>query len=377
MTPKQRVLAAIEHRQPDRVPIQIYLTPEIEQRLIQYLKTDDLLAAFGVDFRGVEPLYAAPSLRIPAGCDMVDEWGVGYKRVEFGGGAYEEAIYLPLAQMRTLDDVEAHPWPDPDSYDYSTIESQCDAQAEYAICCGGAGIPDILNGVSRGRGMEQVVVDIVTGDPVGTAIIDKRCDILYERCRRMLEAGHGKIDILCLGEDCGNQAGPMFPPDVFDSFFRPRLERFYDLAHRFGAKAMMHSCGNTRKLMPRFIDMGLDVLDAMQPEPPGMIPEEIKAQHGDRLAFCGLISTQKTLPFGSEQECRDEARRTISVMGKGGGYIFAPAHCIQPDTPLENIFAIYEVALGLAPGTFKQRAKRKTGTDSRRFRLLGSAFSAV
>jgi len=108
-----------------------------------------------------------------------------------------------------------------------------------------------------------------------------------------------------------------------------------------------------------------------------MIPEEIKAQHGDRLAFCGLISTQKTLPFGSEQECRDEARRTIRVMGKGGGYIFAPAHCIQPDTPLENIFAIYEVALGLAPGTFKQRAKRKTGTDSRRFRLLGSAFSAV
>ena len=302
MTPKQRVLAAVEHREPDRVPIQIYLTPEIEERLKQYLGTDDLLAAFGVDFRTVEPIYAGAPAPIPAGCDSVDAWGVGYRRVEFGSGAYDEAVYLPLAAMRTLDDVDAHPWPDPDLYDYSTVEAQCDALSEYAICCGGAGIPDILNGVSRGRGMEQVVMDIVTEDPVGTAIIDRRCNILYERCRRMLEAGSGKIDILCLGEDCGNQAGPMFPPDVFDSFFQPRLGRFYDLAHKFGAKAMMHSCGNTRKLMPRFIDMGLDVLDAMQPEPPGMVAEEIKAEHGDKLAFCGLISTQKTLPFGSVQD---------------------------------------------------------------------------
>lgn len=351
MTPKQRVLAAVAHCTPDRVPIQIYLTPEIEQRLKRYLGTDDLLAAFGVDFRTVAPQYADPPLAVPPGCTGVDEWGVGYKTVQFGSGAYDEAVFLPLARMQSLADIEAHPWPDPALYDYSTVEVQCDAVASYAICCGGAGTPDILNGVSRGRGMEQVVMDIVTEDPVGVAIIDKRCDILHEICRRTLEAGKGKIDILCLGEDCGNQAGPMFPPDVFDRFFRPRLQRFYDLAHQFGAKVMMHSCGNTRKLMPRFIDMGLDILDAMQPEPPGMVPEEIKAQHGDRLAFCGLISTQQTLPFGSEQQCREEARHRIRVMNQNGGYIFAPAHCIQPDTPLENIFAIYEEALGVEPHT--------------------------
>ncbi len=360
MTPKQRVLAAVEHRQPDRVPIQIYLTPEIEERLRQRLGTHDLLRAFGVDFRTVEPVYRGPMAPIPDGCDSVDIWGVGLKRIEFGSGAYDEAVCRPLAAMQTLDDVEAHPWPDPDRYDYATIEAQCDAFAEYAVCCGGAGVPDIVNGVSRGRGMEQVVMDIVTNDPVGTAIIDKRCEVVYERSRRILEAAKGKIDILCLGEDCGNQAGPMFPPDVFDTFFRPRLKRFYDLAHEFGAKAMMHSCGNTRKLMPRFIDMGLDILDAMQPEPPGMVPEEIKAEHGDKLAFCGLISTQKTLPFGSVEDCRQEARRRIEVMGKGGGYIFAPAHCIQPDTPLENVFAIYEVALGLPEGQFTVHSSQFT-----------------
>jgi len=353
MTPKERVLAAINHQQPDRVPIQVYLTPEIHRKLVDHFGTDDILPILGVDFRGVHERYIGPERPVPEGCESVDEWGVGYKSIQFDTGAYAEAAYLPFAHMTTLDEVEAHPWPTADQFDYAGIEEQCDRLADYAICYGGAGTPDIVNGVSRGRGMETVVMDIVTEDPVGVAIIDKRCDVLYERCRRALEAAHGKIDILCTGEDCGNQAGPMFSPDVFDRFFRPRLGRFYDLAHEFGAKAMMHSCGNTRKLMPTFIDMGLDVLDAMQPEPPGMDADEIKAEFGDRLTFCGLISTQDTLPFGTEAQCRAEARHRIDVVGKGGGYIFSPAHCIQSDTPLENVLAIYEEALGLPPGGLK------------------------
>lgn len=350
MTSKERVMAAINHQDTDRVPIQTYLTPEIHHALVAHFGTEDILPILGVDFRGVRPRYIGPPHPIPEGCDYVDEWGTGYKSVQFETGSYEEASHLPLAALETLEQVEAYPWPKADDFDYSHIEADCNALSEYAVCLGDAGTPDIVNGVSRGRGMERVVMDIVTEDPVGVAVIDKRCDTLYERCRRALEAAHGKIDIFCTGEDCGNQAGPMFPPDVFDRFFRPRLKRFYDLGHEFGAKAMMHSCGNTRKLMPRFIDMGLDVLDAMQPEPPGMNPEEIKNEFGDRLAFCGLISTQYTLPFGSEEDCRAEARHRLRVMTKSGGYIFSPAHCIQSDTPLANVLAIYEEALGLEPG---------------------------
>ena len=93
-----------------------------------------------------------------------------------------------------------------------------------------------------------------------------------------------------------------------------------------------------------------DVLDAMQPEPPGMDPETIRAACRGKLAFCGLISTQRTLPRGTVAECRAEARHRLDVIAKGGGYIFSPAHCIQPDTPLENVLAIYEEALGLEPG---------------------------
>ena len=350
MTSKERVMAAINHEEPDRVPIQTYLTPEIHRALVKHFGTQDILTPLGVDFRSVGPKYTGPPRKVPEDCEAVDEWGVGYKSIVFETGAYQEAEHLPFRGMTTLEEVQAHPWPSADEYDYSTVEAQCDALADFAVCFGGAGTPDIVNGVSRGRGMEQVLMDIMMEDPVGVAIIDKRCDTLYERYRRVLEAANCKIDILLLGEDCGNQAGPMFPPAVFNSFFRPRLKRFYDLGHEFDCKVMMHSCGNTRLLMPTFIEMGLDVLDAMQPEPPGMVPVEIKAEFGDRLAFCGLISTQETLPFGTVEQCREEARHRLRVMNRNGGYIFSPAHCIQSDTPLENVLAIYEVALGLEPG---------------------------
>lgn len=358
MTSKERVLAAVAHRQPDRTPIQTYLTPEIYHKLVEHFGTDDVLSALGVDFRQVGPRYVGPPRPLPEGCSHVDEWGTGYKSITFTSGTYDEAAYLPLAQLNTLEEVEAYAWPKIEDYDFSDIEAQCDRLKDFAICAEGAGTPDIVNGVSRGRGMERVLVDIMMEDPVGVAIIDHRCDFLYERCKRTLEAANGKIDLLCLGEDCGNQAGPMFPPEIFDAFFLPRLKRFYDLAHEFGAKAMMHSCGNTRALMPRFIEMGLDVLDAMQPEPPGMVAAEIKAEFGDKLTFCGLISTQATLPFGTEAECRAEARHRLEVVGKGGGYFFSPAHCIQSDTPLENVLAIYDEALGLAPGTLMSRKAR-------------------
>jgi len=348
MRPKDRVLTAIDHKEPDRVPIQTYLTPEIHQRLVEYFGTDNVLEPLGVDFRGVGPRRITPVKQPEPESNIAfyDEWGVGYAFVEYETGKYAEAADLALARIETMEQVEAYPWPRVEDYDFSQMEAACDEIEDFAVCFGSAGIPDIVNGVSRGRGMERVLTDIMTEDPVGVAIIDRRVDFYYDYCRKGLEAANGKIDLLLLGEDCGTQNGPLFPPDVFRSFFFPRLKKFIDLAHEFGAKAMFHSCGSTRKLMPTFVEMGLDVLDAMQPEPVGMVPCEIKAEFGHALTFCGLISTQQTLPFGTVEDCRREAEERIRVMGKGGGYIFAPAHCIQPDTPLENVLAIYEVALG-------------------------------
>ncbi len=349
LRPKERVRLAVKHIEPDRPPIQVYLTPEIQAKLSEYFKGRSLQKVLGVDFRGVGPRGLNPLKKPEPGSDVdsYDIWGIGYKNVGYSTGTYSEAMYLPFREMKTMDEVEAYQWPSPDDFDYSVIPAQCELLEDYAVCTGGAGTPDILNGVSRGRGMEQVIVDIETEDEVGVAIIDKRVDFYYEYCRRIFEAADGKIDILCLGEDCGTQRGPLFSLATFNKFFRPRLQKFIDLAHEFGAFAMLHSCGSNRTLMPTFIEMGLDIEDAMQPEPEGMDPEELKKKFGKKLTFCGMISTQQTLPFGTVEDCRQEAFHRIKVIGRGGGYIFAPAHCIQPDTPLENILAIYEVANGV------------------------------
>ncbi len=347
MRQKERVMCSLNWQETDRVPLQIYLTPEMERTLTDHFGGNDVRQSLGIDFRDIQPAYKG---KIKGQHDGItyDMWGAGYKRVAHGqAGTYDEAVVLPLAELKTMDDVEAYPWPDPDLFDYDSIEQQCDRFADYAITLGDIGIPDIVNGISRGRGMEQVMMDIALRDEVGMAIINKRCDIFYEVMRRASEAANGKADIMTLGEDCGNQNGRMVSPRDFDEVFRPQLQRFYDLAHEFGMKAMMHSCGDTHDIMPTFIEMGLDVLDAMQPEPAGMDPETIRAMCKGKLAFCGLISTQDTLPFGTESQCRAEARHRLDVIAKGGGYIFSPAHCIQPDTPLENVLAIYKEALGV------------------------------
>ncbi len=310
---------------------------------------EDPTVAFEVDLRFVGAPRTVPSRQPEPGgrATFYDEFGVGYAMIpNTSGGDYPEAVDLALARLETMDDVLAHPWPSPDDHDYARVREQIAANAGYCVCIGHAGQPDIINGVGRGRGMEHVLCDIALEDEVGLAIIERRVSYYLEVSRRTLEAADGGVDILWIGEDLGTQKGPTVSPATFDAFFRPALQSCIDLGHEFGCKVAMHSCGSTRLLMPRFGEMGLDVLDAVQPEPVGMVPEELKAEFGRDLTFCGLISTQYTLPHGTVEDCREEARHRIRVMGEGGGYIFSPAHCIQPDTPVDNVLAIYEEVLG-------------------------------
>ncbi|MBI2842588.1 MAG: hypothetical protein HYX78_04235 [Armatimonadetes bacterium] len=350
ITSKERVKLAVSHVEPDRAPIHFYAVPEIRFAIEDYFGTREIEDILQVDFRYVSPA-GGPVPRSPepgSGIDKYDEWGTGYTLVPNNtGGAYYESTELPLARITSMDEALAYPWPDPNDFDYSVIPEQIERVRDYAVCVGSPRVPDIINGMGRSRGMDQVLIDIITEDEVGIALIDARVNYYYEWCKRCLEVGSGKIDILQIGEDLGNQNGPTISPACFESFFRPRLQKFFDLAHNYDAIVMLHSCGSTRLLQPQLIEMGLDILDSVQPEPVGMNPTELKAEFGDRLTYCGLMSVQSTLPHGTEEQCRAEARHRLDFIARGGGYIFAPAHNIQADTRIENILAIYEEATGL------------------------------
>ena len=228
LLPKERVKISLNFQEADRPPIRFYATPEVNKLLTNYFKGKTPEEMFEVDFRNVGPKYLKEAKKaLPeSGIDQYDMWGAGYKNSPYHldainmSGTYPEPIYLPFADMKTMDEVMKYPWPDPDNFDYSVIPEQIEHYGDFAIVLGSAGIPDIINGAGvRGRGMAKLLMDIALEDKVGIAIIDKRVDFWYEYLKRGLESGQGKINIVHLGEDLGSQKGPLISPEMFDNFF--------------------------------------------------------------------------------------------------------------------------------------------------------------
>lgn len=343
MNSRERFYSALGYNGFDRAPTTYYGTPEIDRDLKEYFNVTDneqLLLKLGDDFRRVEPLYAGPALKTFEDGSWEGLWGERYNMVSFGHGSYPEAVYLPFKDVTEVGELQAHRFPSPDWYDYSNVKAGCEKYRNYVICTGDAGVPDFMNGIGRCRGVEQVLMDIGMEDPVYLALMEQRFEFFYEKYRRVLEAGEGLIDVLCLGEDYGNQNGLMISPSKFDQMFAPYMKKMIDLAHRYGAKAMMHCCGSCRDLIPRFIEVGLDILEVIQVDAAKMDITRLHEEFYGKIAFCGSISVQSTLPFGTEEDVVREVELRKKLFGQGG-MIIAPTHAIQAGTPIGNIIAMY------------------------------------
>jgi len=190
------------------------------------------------------------------------------------------------------------------------------------------------------RGIENFLADLA-GEP---AFAQKLLDRIIEKNMVMLDnfLAAPEIDGVLLGSDWGTQLDLIMAPDTWEAMIRPGERREYDLVHSYGKDVWVHSCGNVEKVIPSLVEMGLDVLNPVQPE--AMDLSELKAKYGDQLTFWGGISTQQALPFGTPEEVKQEARRVRDLMSEGGGYILAPSQEIQGDVPPENILALLEVA---------------------------------
>lgn len=350
MSSRERVLRTFNHDKTDRVPVNYAANPGIDLKLKEYfgLHKDDsekLMEVLGVDFRWAGATYKGPKLHenIPERNVIVDDWGIHMKWVEHGSGGYWDYCDFPL-EHATEEEIAKWPMPDPDDFDYSVIPEFCRKNRRYAIHLGGPGVADVINSSGMLRGMEQILVDLVTDEPAGLLLAKRKTDIQFEICRRSLEAAKGEVDFLWMGEDLGTQISPIIGPDTYRKNIKPIHRKFVDLAKSFNIPVMIHTCGSSSWAYEDFIEMGVKAVDTLQPEAKDMSPEYLKRTFGGRLMFHGCISTAGPVSFGKPEDVVKECRRILDIMMPGGGYCFAPTHSLQDNSPLENVIAMYESA---------------------------------
>lgn len=346
MNSRTRMLAAINHQPVDRIPTDIWMTPEVAQRLLAHFGSNQAaMEELHIDgFAGAGPLpYIGPA--IPAGDDgeTLNFWGIGMKAVAYETGVYYEQSRAPLAECRTIDDLARYQWPSADWFDYSHLrEGACRSREHHAVQCGNMA-PFYYHNLLRG--LETSLIDPLDDEEFTHYLLQRISDFFYDHHRRIFEACDGCIDVAQVTDDYGGQTGPLISLDAFRTFYRPHLHRFIDLCHEFGIKVFHHDDGAMRSFLPDLIEIGIDILNPVQWTCPGMDLAELKQEFGSRICFHGAVENQQILPFGTPEEVRAEVRKNIDILAADGtGYILAPCHNLQPITPIENIIAMYDEA---------------------------------
>ncbi len=348
MTSRERVQSAFAHQIPDRVPIDYFANAGIDARLKAHygLRSDDdegLRQILGVDFFEIIPPYVGPPLHAAVPGRRIDLWGARTRWVEHLSGGYWDFCDFPLREA-DLEAVARWPMPSPDDFDYGVVPELCARYRHYALIVGNPGAGDMINTAGMVRSTEQVMVDLATRDPACFLFMDQKNSVQVEVLRRALEAARGAIDLLWLGEDLGSTRGPLISMELFRQEIRPRHQQFVDLGRDFGIPVMMHSCGSSSWAYDDFLEMGITVVDTLQPEARDMAPEFLKGRWGDRLSFHGCVSTGGVVAGGTVDDTVRMVRRTLEVMMPGGGYAFSPTHMLQDNSPTENVVAMYEAA---------------------------------
>jgi uroporphyrinogen decarboxylase len=340
MLPKERVLAAVARETPDRTPCDFWAEPPALSRLLEYLDYNNeerLLTALNVDIRH---LNASP----PPECEVrsgvyQNFWGERYVYQPTPWGKMREDLPGALTDAKSLSELESFPWPTVDCFDYSDLKTRCRRYGNFALLYGFA---DVWQRPALVRGWEGMFFDMAERPDWVHFLGRKFTDFYIEDYTRAAEISRGKIDIYLLISDLGSQNGPLVSLAMFRRFIAPYLKEMINHVHSLGALVLFHSCGAIHPFIPDLISLGIDVLDPIQPIGPEMTPERLKADFGDRLSFHGGIDMQQLLPNSTPEQVRREARRYSEILGRGGGYILAPAHLFQPDVPPENILALYK-----------------------------------
>ena len=364
MKSRERVALALAHEKPDRCPFQVGFTPEFATRLreeqgIQNLKAHNPHG--GGNSYVIERLLGADMLITSVGWansyymdtrPYTDEWGIGWNitpyETPFGTGIYTEICRHPLADENAIISYRA---PDPDRPElYQAAEQMLeDFKGEYWIV--GATVTTIFETAWALRGLKQILMDMVRNPDLANVLFDIPYHYHLVAAKKMVELG---VDMIYLGDDMGAQNQMMISPRMWQKYFKPRMANLIaELKHiNPDLKVAYHTDGYVEPIIPGLIEIGLDVLNPVQPA--SMDPARIKKAYGGKLCFWGTIDEQYTLPFGSPQDVANEVKLRLETVGFNGGLILAPTHSVQLDTPLENFWAMINTINGTPNNVFSR-----------------------
>lgn len=346
MNSKERVLVTINHTVPDRIPVDLWALPPVTTNLRSHFGVDNdesVWQALGIDLRSVWPAYIGPPLETFDDGSYMDWWGMRKKML----GAFEEAVVAPLADAQTIADVEAYTWPDPDWFDFEGMRSVCEALgSDYALVIRdpGPNATCVLRVSMALRGMEKFMLDLAMNPDLARAIIAGVEKFYLELNRRIFETVGEFTVINFIADDVGTQNALMISPGMFRKFIAPSLRRIIEQAKEYKQLTMYHTCGAVRRLIPDFIEMGVDILNPIQTSANDMDPAALKQEFGNSLCLHGGFDIITVLSRGTPGEVRNEVERLFSILGQGSGFILAPTNNIMPETSVENIIALYETA---------------------------------
>ena len=344
---------ALSHEQPDIVPFSLGfgVNEPVRAQMAPVLGLPNAAAVKSLlesqsDLCWIAPRYTGPKDRVMRRADgtIVDVWGIERRDMCYGEGTYEEISRYVLADLTEPEQLAEYRWPSLDWYDYGVLLGLIEASRRDGARAVVIGNANIFETAWYMRGLENMLVDLVANPEMADAILS-RVEAFYEEFFiRSLDAAKGCVDLVFTSDDIGQQNGLIMSLELWKRSIQPLHARLCRLIHQAGAKDIYHTDGAVMDAIPGLIDMGVDVLEALQFDAQGMDPALMKRLYGDRLCFHGGISVQSTLPFGTPEQVEREVRDRIDVLGAGGGYLLATSHAVQAGTPVENVLAFFRAA---------------------------------
>ncbi|MBR5559348.1 MAG: hypothetical protein IKU72_03795 [Oscillospiraceae bacterium] len=345
MTNRENFIRAIRRDNPEYVPLDFRLCPSQNDRFKEKTGSEDFMEYYNLPIRYVElnptnknydfiPYYKGTLPADYAPLSWAKEWGI----MGIAGMAHFQHMFHPLAQVDDIEELKEFPMPDLDEdYRYEGVAERIQQLKDQDIITVKHMKETIFEMAWYLRGMDNLMIDFFDDEDYANCLLDRLTQLRINSIRKITACG---IDVIQLGDDIATQLDMLMSPDQWREWLKPRMKAIIDAAKEVNPDVIIfyHSCGNIQRVIPDLIEIGIDVLNPIQPE--CMDVAEIKAKYGDQISFWGGLGTQTVMPFGTPEEVEAECKRLIEVVGKGGGFVLSPSHVVEPEVTWENLQAM-------------------------------------